>query len=103
MTSYRSSRSPARLAFDWMFRSRVDGRVVMGQAPNAAILIFTGALILAIVLPPRAAVVFGVIAYASLAWWAYDELFFGVNPLRRMLGVAAIVGLAGTAVVAIRS
>ncbi len=86
-----------------MFRSRVDGRVVMGQGPNLAILIFTGALILAIVLPPRAAVVFSVIAYASLAWWAYDELFFGVNPFRRMLGAAAVVGLAATAIAAIRS
>ena len=86
-----------------MFRSRVDGRIVMGQPPNVAILIFTGAIVLTFLLPPRAAVVSGVIAYASLAWWAYDELFFGVNPFRRMLGAAAVVGLVATAVAAIRA
>lgn len=103
MSSSHGSRPPARRAFDWMFRSRVDGRVVLGQAPNLAILSFTGALILAFVLPPRAAAVVGMIAYGSLAWWAYDELFFGVNPFRRMLGAAAVVGLAATPVAAIRA
>ncbi|MCY7326313.1 MAG: hypothetical protein LH605_09310 [Microbacteriaceae bacterium] len=103
MSSSHGSRPLARRAFDWMFRSRVDGRVVLGQAPNLAILSFTGALILAFVLPPRAAVVVGMIAYGSLAWWAYDELFFGVNPFRRMLGAAAVVGLAATPVAAIRA
>lgn len=106
MRSPREARPPrpaARRAFDWMFRSRADGRIVMGQAPNLAILVFTGAIILAFLLPPRAGVVFGVIAYGSLAWWAYDELFFGVNPFRRMLGAAAVVGLIATAVAAIRA
>lgn len=85
-----------------MFRSRANGRIVMGQAPNLAILIFTGALILAFLLPRRARVAFGVTAYGSLAWWAHDELFFGVNPFRRMLGAAAVVGLVATAATALR-
>ena len=29
-----------RRAFDWVFRSREDGRVVLAQAPNAPLWIF---------------------------------------------------------------
>jgi hypothetical protein len=39
----------------------------------------------------------GVIATASLLWWAGDEVLRGVNPFRRILGgavaVAVVAGL----------
>jgi len=98
----RVPRSPARRAFDWAFRSRVDGRIVMGQTPNLAIGVLTVAAILAAVLPARAATVSGAIAFGALAWWALDELFFGVNPFRRTLGALALVGLVAVALVGIR-
>lgn len=74
----------------------------MGQAPNLAIGVVTVGAILAVALPPRAATVSGAVAFGALAWWAFDELFFGVNPFRRALGALALVGLVGIALAGLR-
>ncbi|MGB9373042.1 MAG: hypothetical protein WCA82_02660 [Jiangellales bacterium] len=78
---------------DWMFRSRVDGRYVVGQFPNAALLLFVVAAALRWAWSPSgtAGVVLDVVATAALLVWALDEVARGVNPFRRMLGAGVLL------------
>ncbi len=87
-------------AFDWFFRDSRDGRIVIGQWPNLPLWIFGAAAglswLLEAVLPGLPAPVFlglRIVALASLAVWALDEIVRGVNPWRRCLGGAVLVGL----------
>lgn len=81
-----------RSGFDWLFRSRVDGRIAIGQLPNAALVVFLVAAALRWVLSPdgAAAVALDVVAAAALVWWAVGEVLRGVNPFRRMLGAGVL-------------
>ena len=84
---------PVRRAFDWLFRSRTDGRIVIGQFPNLSLWSFivarvAGAFLDAGTAPATAA---QVIATLAIVWWATDEIVRGVNPWRRLLGAAVLV------------
>jgi hypothetical protein len=81
-----------RSALDWMFRSRVDGRLVIGQLPNVALIVFLVAAVLRWLIRPdgTAGVVLDVVASGALLWWAVDEVLRGVNPFRRMLGAGVL-------------
>lgn len=81
-----------RHAIDWMFRSRVDDRIVIGQLPNLALGIFIVAAALRWLIAPSgtAGVVLDVVATGALVWWAVDEVLRGVNPWRRLLGVGVL-------------
>jgi len=81
-----------RRAFDWVFRSRVDGRIVIVQRPNLSLWIFVvarvvGAFLDAGTKPAAGARVVGTVA---IVWWAIDELVRGVNPWRRFLGATVL-------------
>jgi hypothetical protein len=86
--------------FDWLFRNRHTGRITVAQFPNVALWIFLVTVVLRRLLSTgngaRTAVDW--IAVAALAWWAVDEVFRGVNPWRRLLGLGgcgfALAGLA---------
>jgi hypothetical protein len=91
-------RNRLRAGFDWMFRSRETGRVVIIQPLNVPL----GIYFLAAAVrrfagldgAPRTAV--EVIAFGSIMWWAVDEVLRGVNPFRRLLGAGvAIATVAG--------
>lgn len=85
-------------AFDWMFRDRKTGKVVIVQLPSLPLLLFIVAAATRRIAHPHgvAATLVGVIATVSLLWWAADEALRGVNPFRRLLGGAvAVVTLAG--------
>ena len=88
MTDALSDRSKTSL-FDWMFRNRRTGRITVAQFPNVALWIYFAMAGLRRVVTngtaPRTAIDW--IAVAALAWWAVDELFRGVNPWRRLLGL----------------
>lgn len=87
-----------RRAFDWMFRSRETGKVVVVQAPNIPLAIFfvAAAVRRFADLEGTARTAVAVLAFASLMWWAGDEILRGVNPFRRLLGAAvAVVTAAG--------
>ena len=87
-----------RSGFDWMFRSRVDGRCVVGHFPNTVLLVFIVAAVLRWLWAPDgiAGVVLDVVATVALLVWALDEVVRGVNPFRRMLGVGvALIVLVG--------
>ncbi|MFM9920685.1 hypothetical protein [Lacisediminihabitans sp. H27-G8] len=84
---------------DWMFRSRENGKITIGQAANLEQKIFSGATLVGVMLPAsklRTGV--GVVAVLALVVWAVDEIARGVNPFRRILGGAALGGLAWLAV-----
>ena len=85
-------------AVDWLVRDRTTGAVVLGQSPNAAILVFLTATVLRWLLvstglwtAPDA--VLRWVAALALAVWGLDELLRGVNPLRRLLGAGVLVYL----------
>ncbi len=78
---------------DWMFRSRQDGRITVGQFPNAAMWVFLAATVTGWLVPEPSTVYTAVrvVATAALTWWAADELVRGCNPFRRLLGAGALV------------
>jgi hypothetical protein len=84
---------------EWLFRDRRSGRITIAQFPNVALWIFLASVLLRRVGPSHGAVrtTFGVIGVGALAWWAVDEVVRGVNPFRRLVGLAgcaaAIAGL----------
>ncbi|MCJ2055440.1 hypothetical protein MKL09_02610 [Methylobacterium sp. J-048] len=90
-------------ARDWMFRDRGTGAITVAQWPNLPLWLFLG-LTLAAWLARSAepiAAWLGIAADLALGWWAIDELVRGVNPWRRLLGLATLLGLA--ALVTLRS
>lgn len=60
------------------------------QFPNVPLWIFLGTVVLGRFLPTETAArtAIGWIGLGALAWWAVDELLRGVNPWRRLLGLA---------------
>lgn len=81
-----------RRAFDWVFRSRIDGQVVIVQRPNLSLWIFVvGRLVRAFLdAGTQPATGAQVVATFAIVWWAADELARGVNPWRRFLGTAVL-------------
>ncbi|KAB1071816.1 hypothetical protein F6X51_18265 [Methylobacterium planeticum] len=85
-----------RRAIDWAFRDRRTGAITVAQWPNLPLWLFAGTSLADWILNPPGTVAWALrlIAGASLAWWAIDELLRGVNPWRRFLGAAALAGQA---------
>ena len=83
---------PVRRAFEWMFRSRIDGRIVIAQAPNLSLWIFIVARVVGVFLDTgtTAATSAQVVGTVALVWWGVDELVRGVNPWRRVLGTTVL-------------
>lgn len=83
---------PVRLTLEWVFRSRVDGQIVIVQLPNLSLWIFIVARVVGAFLDAgtRPATGAQVVATLAIAWWAADELVRGVNPWRRFLGSAIL-------------
>jgi hypothetical protein len=86
---------------DWAFRDRRTGAIVIGQWPNAPLWLFVAASVaewlLQVVAPGLPVWLFAglrIVALLALAAWAVDEIVRGVNPWRRFLGGAVLVGLA---------
>jgi hypothetical protein len=80
---------------DWFFRNRRTGEINVAQAPNLPIIVFFVAWVLRWLLSPAGIVLraLDVVVVGSLAWWAVDELFRGVNPWRRTLGAIVLLAL----------
>ncbi len=75
---------------DWWFRHRRTGEIVVAQFPNLALWIFLATVVLRWVVPEDtgAFTALRAVALVALAWWAIDEVVRGVNPWRRLLGLA---------------
>jgi hypothetical protein len=81
-----------RRGFDWLFRSRENGRITIAQWPNLSLWVFLiGQLVERLASP--AGLAGGIVHWtgrAALAWWSLDEIVRGVNPFRRGLGVVIL-------------
>ena len=79
---------------DWAFRDRQTSLIVIGQWPNLWLWIFVAASIVEIVAGTVTPIGIAarVIAMLFLVIWAGDELLRGVNPWRRCLGAAVLIG-----------
>jgi len=90
-----------RRGFDWLFRDRTTGRIVVMQWPNVPLAIFLVATVVRVVTHPHgtAGKVLSAVGTAALVVWAGEEVWKGVNPFRRILGgvvlVVVAVGLVG--------
>jgi hypothetical protein len=76
----------------WFFRNRKTGAITIAQAPNLVLWIaIVGSVLIWIWHPPgRLGVVLEIIVKGGLFVWAIDEIWRGVNPFRRFLGVAVL-------------
>lgn len=98
-------------AIDWVFRNRETGAITVAQFPNVALWIFLGVFAVRLfgsieddsgqaVIEGGTRVVLDLIGFAALGWWSVDEIWRGVNPWRRFLGVTGacftVVGLIDT-------
>jgi hypothetical protein len=85
----------AQSALGWIFRDRRSGRIVIAQFPNLPLLVWIAASLLSRVFRPggRWHTFLFVVASAALLVWAGDEIVRGVNPWRRVLGAAVVLGL----------
>lgn len=83
-------------AVDWLFRDRRTGTVTIAQWPNLPLWLFGGLSLGAWLAQANTPLARGLTLGAdlALAWWALDELLRGVNPWRRFLGAATLIGLA---------
>jgi hypothetical protein len=78
--------------FDWLFRDRRTGKVVLAQWPNLALSLFLVAAAIRWVLHPAgtAGTIVRAVASLALVWWGADEVARGVNPFRRILGAVVL-------------
>ncbi|MEX1296730.1 MAG: hypothetical protein AB1Z67_11210 [Candidatus Limnocylindrales bacterium] len=92
-----SERSKWRSLLDWSFRDRRTGKILIIHVPNMAILLWL-ATVLARQLTAEGTTAHTLLAWAgsfTLGWWAIDELVRGVNPWRRVLGLAGVIAVLG--------
>ena len=77
---------------NWMFVDRRTGRLVIGQTPNAAMLVFIAACAARPLVSPRRlpGTTVRLAQGGSLFFWAADELLRGVNPFRRIGGAVVL-------------
>ena len=79
---------------DWLFRNRQTGEITVGQAPNAALIVFFAAICTARVgIRGNTGTGLTIVSTGALAVWSADELLRGVNPFRRLLGAVVLAGI----------
>lgn len=94
-TGMAEGRTTLRAAFDWFFRDRQTGRILIAHVPNLPILLWF-ATVLARQLTVEGSTAESLLLWAgsiTLGWWAVDEVVRGVNPWRRVLGLAGCVAV----------
>ena len=78
------------MSLDWWFRDRRTGTIVVAQFPNLALWIFLASVVVRAFVADGTAADSGAawIGTGALAWWSLDEVIRGVNPWRRVVGIA---------------
>jgi hypothetical protein len=84
--------SMMRRFLQWFFRNRETGAITIAQAPNLVLwIVIVGSALLWVWHPPgRPGIALEIIVKGGLFVWAVDEVFRGINPWRRCLGVAVL-------------
>ena len=79
-----------RRFFRWFFQNRETGAITVAQAPNLALwIVIVGSVLIWAWHPPGpSGVALEIVVKGGLFVWAVDEIFRGVNPWRRCVGVA---------------
>jgi hypothetical protein len=96
-----------RSIIDWVFKSRVTGRLVIAQFPNLSLGLYLLTKALEWILsrsdtssetanPGQAVTALRWLGPILLTWWAFDELIRGVNPWRRLLGLLGLASVVGS-------
>lgn len=82
--------SRAKAVIDWLLRDRRTGAIVIAQLPNPPLWVFLATVGARWFLPTGSAArtIVDWVGVVALAWWALDEVLRGVNPFRRLLGLA---------------
>lgn len=77
----------------WWFRNRETGGITIAQLPNPPLWIFLAATLGRWAVPDGGgwAEALWWVSTGALAWWAADEVIRGVNPWRRVVGIAGLV------------
>ena len=85
---------------DWLFRNRQTGEITVGQAPNAALIVFLVATVVHHAFSIRGNTGTGltIVSTGALTVWSADELLRGVNPFRRLLGAVVLAGIMASVV-----
>jgi hypothetical protein len=89
------ARQPVSRSFNWLLRSRDNGRLTVAQWPNVAL-----AIVITIDVARRLMHTHGAVdqtlrwtGAGALVWWSLDEIIRGVNPFRRALGIVVLARL----------
>ncbi|MEM9201216.1 MAG: hypothetical protein AAGC53_06135 [Actinomycetota bacterium] len=78
-------------SFRWWFENRETGKITVAQPPNRPLALAFVGIIGDWIFGGFFGGVFGWLATVGIAWWAMDEIVRGVNPWRRVLGIAGVV------------
>lgn len=73
-----------------LFRDR-DGRIVLMQAPNLPLIVWFVFLLAERFTSGAVAAVASLVSFGALFTWAWLEIFDGVTPFRRLLGLGVMV------------
>jgi hypothetical protein len=76
----------------WFFQNRKTGAITVAQVPNFVLWVVIVGSVLIWVWHPlgRLRIALEIIVKGGLFVWAIDEVWRGVNPFRRCLGVAVL-------------
>lgn len=75
---------------DWWIRNKDTGRIVLVQAPNAAILVFLASYALRWLTGDRLDNQLIHVGMGALIVWGLDELIRGKVPVRRLMGAIVL-------------
>jgi hypothetical protein len=86
--------------WQWVFRSRQTGRLSIAQWPNLPLWVWIATAVTRRLgsVEGRADTVLALAGRGALVVWAVGELWRGVNPWRRLLGFAVLLGVVISAV-----
>ena len=77
-------------SFRWWFENRETGAITIAQFPNRPLWIAFAGLVVDWFIGGMVGRIAGWVATVAIAWWAGEELARGVNPWRRVLGLAGV-------------
>jgi hypothetical protein len=93
--------SSLRRHLDWWFKDLTvrKGGYVIGENFNRPLIIFTISIILAVIVWPGFwQFTFALIAYLAMTWWGVLEIWKGRSRFRKLLGILALLAVAGAVI-----